>query len=295
MNSQISKTISFGEIARAVNGTGAENEMLVFNNNTLVKKDPTYPFQVDAAIFAVCTKGEARITIDMKEYEVRPNCIITLQPNNYVVASDFGDDFRSVVIVCSRSFLEEVLPKLSDLLPYMMRRRTSPVNQLSEEQIRQLTPYFTLISQNLGKPKNPIRHKRLVCILQAAIYEMMEMGNSPDNEEAKLHTRKEETMAKFIIAVSENFRTDRNVASYARRLFITPKHLTYIVKEMSGKTAREWIENYVIMEAKILLRNTDKNIQEIATYLNFPNQSFFGKYFKHLTGQTPTEYRREQN
>lgn len=102
-------------------------------------------------------------------------------------------------------------------------------------------------------------------------------------------------MAKFIIAVSESFRERREVSWYAERLCITPKHLSAVCKETSGRTAGEWIESYVTMEAKVLLKSTDMTIQEIAAKLNFANQSFFGKYFKHQTGLSPTAYRRENS
>ncbi|MDE6390585.1 MAG: helix-turn-helix domain-containing protein, partial [Duncaniella sp.] len=78
---------------------------------------------------------------------------------------------------------------------------------------------------------------------------------------------------------------------YAARLFVTPKHLSAVLKEMSGQTAGEWIDKRVILEAKLMLRSTGMNIQEISTALNFSNQSFFGKYFKHLTGISPRDYR----
>ena len=86
---------------------------------------------------------------------------------------------------------------------------------------------------------------------------------------------------------------ERSVNYYAKELFLTPKHLSSVVKEVSGKTAGEWIDNFVLFEAKSLLRSSQKNIQEIADELNFANQSFFGKYFKHYTGMSPKEYRRK--
>ena len=78
---------------------------------------------------------------------------------------------------------------------------------------------------------------------------------------------------------------------YADKLFVTPKHLSAVLKEISGRTAGEWIDHRVILEAKMLLRTTGMNIQEISLALNFSNQSFFGKYFKHLTGISPRDYR----
>ena len=80
------------------------------------------------------------------------------------------------------------------------------------------------------------------------------------------------------------------MAYYAGKMFLTPKHLSTVVKEVSGKTAGEWIDSLVILEAKALLKSSEQSIQEIADELHFANQSFFGKYFKHHTGMSPKEY-----
>ena len=84
----------------------------------------------------------------------------------------------------------------------------------------------------------------------------------------------------------------RSVAFYAGKLFISPKYLSLIIKESTGKSATDVIDSYVVLEAKNLLRFSGKNIQQVAYELNFPNQSSFGKYFKHLTGMSPSEYQR---
>jgi AraC-like DNA-binding protein len=65
-----------------------------------------------------------------------------------------------------------------------------------------------------------------------------------------------------------------------------------VVKQISGRTALEWIENYVTMELRVALKNSTKSIKEIAEDMNFPNQSFLGKYFKEHVGMTPSEYRK---
>ncbi|MFQ6940936.1 MAG: helix-turn-helix domain-containing protein [Alistipes finegoldii] len=75
------------------------------------------------------------------------------------------------------------------------------------------------------------------------------------------------------------------------RLCITPKYLTTLIKRISGQSVSEWIDNYVILEAKTLLKYSTMSIQEIAYYLNFPNQSFFGSYFKRNTGMSPSQYK----
>ena len=105
-------------------------------------------------------------------------------------------------------------------------------------------------------------------------------------------------MAKFILAVSEEFRTQRQVAYYARKFYITPKHLSAVVKEISGRTAGDWIENYVVMEAKVLLKTTDKTIQEITLMLNFRQpvilREILQTYHTDLSSKKPPPLREER-
>ena len=91
--------------------------------------------------------------------------------------------------------------------------------------------------------------------------------------------------------MEEHYRQERLIGFYANKLCITPKYLSKLVKEHTGRSAGEWIENHVILDARAMLHSSDMTIQQIATALNFPNQSFFGKYFKRATGISPKHYR----
>lgn len=113
------------------------------------------------------------------------------------------------------------------------------------------------------------------------------------NQERIPKSRKEDLFERFIRAVSESYKEERSVSYYADKMFLTAKHLSTVVKEISGKTAGEWIDSLVVLEAKALLKSSEMSIQEIADELHFANQSFFGKYFKHHTGMSPKEYRRQ--
>ena len=90
-----------------------------------------------------------------------------------------------------------------------------------------------------------------------------------------------------------NYTQHRSLSFYAEQLYITPKYLTLLVKEATGRSATQWINDFVITEAKNLLRFSGKNVQQVAYALNFSNQSAFGKYFKHLTGISPTAYQKK--
>ena len=104
-------------------------------------------------------------------------------------------------------------------------------------------------------------------------------------------TNKNSIVERFLELVHEHYREERMISYYADRMCLTPKYLSKIVKDNTGRPASEWIENYIILEARAMLQNSDMTIQQIAQSLNFPNQSFFGKYFKRATGMSPKQYR----
>ena len=285
--------VSLRQIASHVNNDNLNEEIIVFDNFSTIEKEDVFPIRIDALVIALCTAGSGKIGIDLREYDIRKNTLMVIQPKNYIYLSNYSADFRGTVVACSNHVVEDVLPKLTDILPLLMHHRTEPVTQLDDEEAADISGFYKFLREKLKGPSTPFLKQKVLCMLQAALYEMMEINiKKSDKIEQGARSRKEEIMARFIIAVSEDFRTERQVAYYAHKLFITPKHLSSVVKEISGRTAGDWIENYVIMEAKVLLKTTDMTIQEIAVYLNFANQSFFGKYFKHHTGVSPTSYRK---
>ena len=125
------------------------------------------------------------------------------------------------------------------------------------------------------------------------LYDLMLSNNNRDHIEPSKRDSKLELTTNFLNLLSENFKTERQVIFYASKLYITPRHLSQVVKAVTGKTAGELIDDIVIGEAKILLANHLHNISGVAEALNFSNSSFFGKYFKKNAGISPSVYRTE--
>ena len=98
-------------------------------------------------------------------------------------------------------------------------------------------------------------------------------------------------LERFIKLVTEYHNSERNMAFYATNLGLTPKYLSKLIKQASGRSAPEWIDSFVILEAKNMLKYTDNSIKEIVYKLHFPNPSVFYKFFKAHTGMTPSQYR----
>lgn len=286
---------SLEELVKYVNSTCSETEVVALLDYHEALDDKLLPSRFNAFILILCKKGSGRIGIDLGEYDLKPGTLVTIHPNNFISLMEVSDDFCANIVGCSLRVVEEVLPKLTDLLPLIVYNRTDPVAYLSMDQSSDLNVFFHLLHDKIHEKASPFLHKKVMCLLQAALFEIMEIHYESPSDSMFSGSRREEIMARFIILVSEKFRLNRQVSFYADKLSITPKHLSSVVKSISGVTAGEWIEKYVVMEAKLLLKSTDMTVQEIALDLNFANQSFFGKYFKHLTGETPTAYRRRRN
>jgi YesN/AraC family two-component response regulator len=112
--------------------------------------------------------------------------------------------------------------------------------------------------------------------------------------QTKPATRKDEIFHMFIREVEKNYKMERNVTFYADKLCISPKYLSSVIHDVSGRYATEWIDGFVILESKAMLKSNGNTIKEICNKLNFANQSFFAKYFKQHTGLTPKEYRNKE-
>ena len=105
-------------------------------------------------------------------------------------------------------------------------------------------------------------------------------------------TRSRIILEDFLLLVRDHHTKERNLSFYADKLYLTPKYLSKLIKSVSGKSAHEWIDSFVILEAKNLLKYSDMSIKAIVYELNFPNQTTFYRFFKTKTGMTPSEYRK---
>ena len=104
-------------------------------------------------------------------------------------------------------------------------------------------------------------------------------------------SRQEELFKRFIQLVHKHCTTQREVSFYANKLFITPRYLSTVIQNVTNTTAKSIIDKHVILEIKVLLKSTNLSVQEISNQLCFPDQSFFGRYFKKHTGLSPLQYR----
>ena len=154
--------------------------------------------------------------------------------------------------------------------------------------------FFELLIRKAVDPENQYRRESVILLLRILfldIYNHYKINSLDSTVTIDVH--KKELTHKFFQLVMSNYKVNRSVTFYANSLCITPKYLTMVVKEVSGKSAKDWITEYMILELKGLLTNSTLNIQEIVEKTQFSNQSSLGRFFRRHTGLSPLQYRKK--
>lgn len=258
--------------------------------------------RIDGLSILMCTAGEAEITINFHTVKLSVGSVMVLSPNDVVeLIGDTFSDFEGYALFLPIEFLK-MLSFDSNTLNYRdIKFDASPVIQLDNDSRRLFDGYFNLLGLNATVNRESSVYTRNISrsVVGAMIYQIMAFDRirqkASDNDSGVSSAnagRRRYYVKDFMMLLQQNFKQHRSVGYYADKLFISAKYLSLIIKDATGRTATEWIDHFVILEAKNLLRYSGRNIQQIAYDLNFHNQSAFGKYFKHLTGMSPSEFRK---
>lgn len=247
------------------------------------------PFKVDVTTTLICLRGTTEGAINLKPFKVESPCLIVILPDQILEQKKFSDDFSGLFIVMSKQFTENLLPNAQERLPLFLSIRDNPCSPLNPEALEGAVSYFEMLKRVIRVKENPNRMEA-VRYLTLAFFYGIGFSLHPQSEDKK-KSHNELLMEKFLDLVQAHYREQRLLGFYAGKLCLTPKHLSKVVRETSGKSANHWIDDHVILEAKALLKSTNMTVQQISDELNFESQSFFGKYFKQHTGMSPREYK----
>ena len=232
--------------------------------------------RLQACIVAICTEGSMKASINLLDYEIHPNDLITLLPGTII---QFRERTEKVCL-CFAGFSAHctgrinLMKNIGNAYPKLIEQ---PVVPLNEEVASYLKDYFALLSRASCNENFEMDSELVELSLQTIL-------TSSSN-------RKKEICRELIQAITENYKNERRAQFYADKLGISLQHLSTTVRQVTGKSVLDTIAYIVIMDAKAKLKGTNMTIQEIAYSLNFPSASFFGKYFRRYVGMTPLEFR----
>lgn len=251
-----------------------------------------HPSRMDAFAAIFCVSGKAEVQINLKKYTLKSGVMALHVPEN-IIQINSCENLIVYPFIISSEFIQKIHFETKDLINLYMAAKTAPVLDLQYSDIHILEKYYYLMESILQSETNH-KDNMTIGITSSFLYKIYDIliEKLKEKEYARnVPERCEIVFEDFIKELNMLNGTERSLSFFAQRLNLTPNYLSFRVKEYSGRTATEWIEDAVILEAKTMLKHTNLTIQEIAYKLNFPTQTFFGKYFKRITGMSPKQYR----
>lgn len=270
----------------------------VQQNETLLKM-LRYPIRFDGYIIFFLKKGHLRADVNLNTYDIEEHSLLISVPGNIIRVADYREervkDIELTFVLISREFMSGIRIDFLKVFQDSMKLLDNPCIHLDDFQIGIADDYFKLAREIISSPlskKREIIGSLLTSltymsadILARRIDDARRMGKEKNSARLNL------VFEQFIALVNEYHNSERGMAFYAEKMCLTPKYLSKLIKQASGRSAPEWIDSFVILEAKNMLKYSGMTIKEIVYKLHFPNQSVFYKFFKAHTGMTPSEYR----
>ncbi len=243
------------------------------------------PVRLDHDLWLVVKRGFVRIASDIVIADIPASSFSVLGEGRIVEVLDVSDDFRADVFILSEKFQDDL--GIKEFFSLKLRFHLSPTILLDSPSMDALEEYRRMAVRIISLQDNPHRWESLLNLTKAYYYGggyyFFQGKNRPSKDDS--------TLTQFLTLAEKHASTQRETSFYADKLCLTPKYLSRLVKEKTGRTAKEIILNYVSLQARSMLLGTDLQIQQISDALHFPSQSVFGKFFKRTTGLSPREYR----
>lgn len=250
------------------------------------------PYRLTEGRLVYVKSGSAKIKIDLRDIEFYSKQFIIASAGTVIQLTEVSSDFD----ICIMAFPNDLMSDIpqSELLQEYIRGRLFIQLDLKEDDVNRITQILNLIWTISND--TPFIAEQLKYLILVLFYQLSIIRNRmPPIISDKKTLRQKEIFNSFIKMLNEDPVINRNISYYADRLFIVPRYLSSVIKQVSGKNASQWINEAVIQESKLMLSHTNKLIYQIADELNFPSSTFFCKFFKRITGLTPEEYRSKRN
>ena len=251
----------------------------------LMRQKP--PFTINDHRFGIILSGEARINFNLQDRHVTAGTLVYIGPGTIINPIRLSDDLR---IYGMALFADFPMPFAQGQMPPafngQVRDFQLSVGEGNISTARHIldTIWHVVHGESYDRP--------VVTVLVAALMHHYDhLFRQQTDIQAATRSREQTIFDRFIQLVNQHCRQQHQIGYYADRLCLTERYLGTVIRQTSGTTAKDWIDRALITQAKVLLRHSDKSVMQISENLDFPNPSFFSKYFKRLTGMTPGEYK----
>jgi AraC family transcriptional regulator, transcriptional activator of pobA len=263
------------------------------------KPDPdnthfTQPFRTDSYWVLLVTENSITIQLNGEEHIAKENDLLIIPPHVVRQAKGMEEDCKAACVAFTPEFLlgTGLSQRYIDLFDFLFNSGGMHIQMAAEDASRFMTVITMLREKNFSENDHPFTAEVVRHFFNVFQFELAGLYHKYSNQKKTVHDHKEELLWRFLALLSKHVKTERGLQFYANRLFVTAKYLTQTVKKLSGRTAGEYIDELVIVEAKNLLRDPSLTIAQVADRLYFGDQFIFSKFFKRYTGITPSDYRK---
>lgn len=249
-----------------------------------------YPFKIQFAMMILCLNGHMRVNLNLNEYKLQRNCIQIVTPGAIAQCVEITPDSRMAIIAFATV---NNLPEGNPQSVLIMRKFLidNAMLKLSDREMDEMMGLYHHMRQQIVQPEKLFTHEIINSYIQIFYYSLCQlMSPYIEQQDTQYVSRKKQIFDQFTLLLRQHYTQERSISFYAEKLCITPKYLSQVIYDISGQHAGEWIRDYVILEAKALLKSGQYNVQQVSDMLNFANQSFFGVYFKKAVGCSPSAY-----
>ncbi|WP_320054551.1 AraC family transcriptional regulator [uncultured Acetobacteroides sp.] len=271
-----------------------KNNLEIYTEEVIVQHivvgRPHRPVQ-NAILFV--RKGWIKVRYNLKACTLLPNTVLIIQSNSIFefIEADPNIELRILAINSGFESIAAIKIRRYDVRTFFT---TSPQNhyQLTEAEFQELWEVLELLRGRLFLPNKDRTRKEIVHhLFLSAIYILADITIQYNQITFTELNRADKITKEYIQLVTANFRKERSLGFYAQKLGISPKHLSETIKQATGVTAGEIMNQAITNEAKVLLSTPERTINQIARELNFSDQYAFSKFFKRRTSLSPSAFR----
>lgn len=249
-----------------------------------------YPQQMPGCLFLLCTRGKCTVNIHLTQYELSTNSMAVIIPEFFFQIIEQSHDCRFILAGFSKELIRHstLFSKTIEYTPHLFE---NPVIHLQQDVAEVFNASFKVLIKATHLTDTFIGKDQIELIYSQIILALGSINRQKEGSSTTRYNRNQEIVKELVRIIVQHYKSERNISFYAEKMHLSPQHLSTTIKKTTGKTLTDIISSFVIHDAQAKLRATELTIQEIAYSLNFPDISFFGKYFKRYTGMSPKQYR----
>ena len=270
----------------------SDGELAIINHLTFGSR--MHATQIDMVFVVFCSQGELRFEMDGSDYMIAKDDVFVGYPNAIYNHFEASPDLRCRLLCLTKSLMQEILYPNQGIWNKTLFLKKHYIFRLSDKEVIMQNYMNTVLVYNLKSNKTTFRKEIIHSLVQCVIFELCRtLSTFVQTENTQETNQRKILFDRFISFLSAREVKKQPLSFYADKLCVSTRYLTMVCREVSGRTAYDWICDYVQNDVRFYLLHTNLSIKEIAVKLGFCNLSFFGKYVRENLGKSPSEFRRQ--